>query len=131
MKSIKILVIDSEEIILKSIGKALRNCEENNYDIVTSTTALEGLKLIRSDKFDLVLIDLVIPGISTSELLRRIKNIDVEIPVVIMSGFPPTGIHSGKNRESEDELLKNASGFLLKPFTTEEVKSLITRVIMN
>ena len=43
---IKILAVDGEEIVLKSIRKALENSEESNYDIVTCTTALEGLKLI-------------------------------------------------------------------------------------
>lgn len=128
--SIKLLVIDTEAIILKSVRKALEG-EGNGYDIITCSTALDGLKLIRSDKFALVLIDLVLPGMDTLEVLRRIKNIDPDVPVVIMSGFPPAGIHPGKNKDSNDESLKNVAGFLLKPFTTEEIKSLINRILLR
>ena len=68
---------------------------------------------------------------NTFEVLRRIKNIDPGLPVIIMSGFPPMGIHSGpdNNGELQDDALNNASGFLLKPFTIKELKSLILRVL--
>jgi DNA-binding NtrC family response regulator len=128
-EQIKILAVDREEIILKSIRKALQSDDGTTYDIITCTTALEGLKLIRSRKFSLVLIDLVLPGMNTFEFLRRIKNIDPGIPVIIMSGFPPVGIHTDEESEFQDEALNNAAGFLLKPFTTEEIKSLIVRVL--
>jgi DNA-binding NtrC family response regulator len=126
--STKLLVIDTEEIILKSVRKALEG-EYSSYEIITCNTALDGLKLIRSDKFALVLIDLVLPGMDTLEVLRRIKSIDPDVPVVIMSGFTPDGIRTGKNKNSNDESLKNIAGFLLKPFTTEELKSLINRIL--
>lgn len=130
-RQIKILAVDREEIILKSIRKALKSDSEIDYDIITCTTALEGLKLIRSDKFSLVLIDLVLPGMNTSEFLRRIKNIDPKIPVIIMSGFPPAGIRSDKDENLQEEALNHAAGFLLKPFTTEEIKSSVLRVLVE
>jgi DNA-binding NtrC family response regulator len=128
-QQIKILAVDREEIILKSIRKALKSDDAINYDIITCTTALEGLKLIRSDKFSLVLTDLVLPGMNTSEFFRRIKNIDPNVPVIIMSGFPPVGIRSGREGDFQEEALTQAAGFLLKPFTTEEIKSLVLRVL--
>ena len=61
-KTIKILAIDKEEIILKSIRKALKGNADTDYFVTTCTTALEGLKLIRSNTYDIVFIDLVLPG---------------------------------------------------------------------
>ena len=86
---IKILVLDKEEIIFKSIKKALRDNSTVQYDLKYCTNAFDGLKYIRSSKFDMVLIDFVLPGMNAMEAIRRIKNIDSTIPVVIMSGFTP------------------------------------------
>ncbi len=60
---------------------------------------------------------------------RRIKNIDPRIPVVIMSGFIPYGVRNNDKNELHDDTFVNVSGFLLKPFTTEEIKSLILRTL--
>ena len=76
-RKVKILAIDKEEIILKSIRKALAGNNELQYDIITCNTAIESLKIIRSDTFDLVLIDLVLPGMNGIEVIRRI-NIAIE-----------------------------------------------------
>ena len=122
----KILAIDKEEIILKSIKKALKG--DNFFDFIISTcgTALDGLKLIRSDTFDLVFIDLVLPGMTGAELIRRIKNIYPNMPVIIMSGF--SSVNSNIKRNSIYENL-DAAGFLIKPFTTEELRSLVNKTI--
>lgn len=126
---IKILVLDKEEIIFKSIQKAVINNDLFEYDLKYSTNAFDGLKYIRSSKFDIVMIDLVLPGMNAAEAMRRIKNIDPAIPVVIMSGFTPSGINSEGRTGLRDETLSNAAGILLKPFTTEEIKSLFLRLL--
>ncbi len=124
---IKILVLDKEEIIFKSVKKALQKDAEFLYEITCSTTAFEGLRYIRSSKFNLVLIDYVLPGMNALEAIRRIKNIDQKIPVIIMSGFIPS--RAGSNDKLYDDSFTNVSGFLMKPFTTEEIKSLILRTL--
>jgi len=126
---IKILILDKEEIIYKSIKIALKNSGELTYEIKYCTNAFDGLKYIRSSKFDMVLIDFVLPGMNAVEAIRRIKNIDSTIPVVIMSGFTPSGISPEGNHGKQDEPLNSAAGILMKPFTTDEIKSLIFRVL--
>ena len=126
---IKILVLDKEEIIFKSIKKALRDNSTVQYDLKYCTNAFDGLKYIRSSKFDMVLIDFVLPGMNAMEAIRRIKNIDSTIPVVIMSGFTPSGISLEGKSEQQDEPLISAAGILMKPFTTDEIKSLILRLL--
>ena len=132
-KIIKILVIDKEEIILKSIKKALKSDLNVEYIITTCNTALEGLKLIRSDTFDIVFIDLVLPGMNGMEVMRRIKKIYPDVSVIIMSGFSSMGNNpnSDKKINFSNKSLNGAAGFLLKPFTTEELKSLIVQILIN
>ena len=128
---VKILAVDNEEIILKSIKKALISDASFDYIITTSGTALESLKLIRSDTFDLVFIDIVLPGMNGIEVLRRIKNISPEVPVIVMSGFSAVRVKPELNGDDshKNEILNKAAGFLLKPFTTEEIKSLVTGLL--
>ena len=130
-REIKILSIDGEEIILKSVQKALKENTDTEYIITTCNTAVEGLKSIRNDTFNLVLIDLFLPGMDGLEVLRRIKKIDPSVPVIIMTGFSPVNLHPGikENTVSLDEALKNTAGFLLKPFTTNEIRDLIRGVL--
>jgi len=75
------------------------------------------------------MIDLALPGMNAAEAMRRIKNIDPAIPVVIMSGFTPSGNNPKSKSGLQDETLSNTAGILLKPFTTEEIKSLILRLL--
>ena len=130
-KKIKMLVIDSEEIILKSIRRAFKSDSSFEFIISTSNSSLDGLKLIREDTFDLVLIDLTLPGMNGIEIFRRIKNIYPEIPVIIMSGFSFTGIHFnlGMDEITVNETLSKAAGILLKPFTTGEIIALVKSVV--
>ena len=81
----------------------------------------------------MVFIDLILPGMNGIEVLRRIKNIYPSVSVIIMSGFSSIGISfsSKEKLNSSDTPLDNSAGFLLKPFTTEELKSLIENVLIN
>ena len=120
-KQIKILVIDSEEIILKSIRKVFNNDDQTKYFITTCDTAMEGLKLIRNDIYDLVLLDLVMPGINGIEVLKRIKKFNKDIPIVILSGYSSKSSYS-------DVVSNGAENLLLKPFTTAELKSVVSNI---
>lgn len=132
-KKIKMLVIDSEDIILNSIKRALSSDISTEFFISTSNSSLDGLKLIREDTFDLVMIDLALPGINGIEVFRRIKNIYPEMPVIIMSGFSFSGIHFnlGMDEVIVNETLSKAAGFLLKPFTTGEITSLVKCIVFK
>jgi DNA-binding NtrC family response regulator len=123
---IKILVIDKEEIILKSIRIAFKSDSNTDYAITTCSTAVDGLKLIRSDTFDLVFIDLALPGMNGIEVMRRIKNIYPSISIIIMSGFSSTVLNPNSNEKLKS--LNRPAGFLQKPFTSEELKSLVTHI---
>jgi len=120
-KQIKILAIDSEEIILKSIRKAFDSDEKSEYIITTCDTAMEGLKLIRNDIYDLVLLDLAMPGINGIEILKRIKKLNQDIPIIILSGYSSKSSYS-------NVISSGAKNVLLKPFTTTELKSIVSGI---
>lgn len=130
-KEIKILAIDNENVILKSIVKALKNDNQNKYMVNTCNSAMEGLKVIRNDIFDLVFLNITLPGMNGEEVLRRIKRVNHTIPVVIMSDISHRKFHSGESENviSGEEDTNNVAGFLLKPFTIKEILAIIHRIL--
>jgi len=78
----KILVIDDEPKIRNILKDIL---EHKNYHVITSKDGKEGLEVLESQYIDLVLLDLVIPGIGGIEILKQIMLRDPYLPVIIIS----------------------------------------------
>lgn len=121
-RTVRLLAIDGEEIILKSIMKALEGSGDMEYAVTTASTAVEGLKVARSNVFDLILIDLALPGMNGVEVLRRIKNTYPLVPVILMSGY-------SSERALLNDAADSADGLLSKPFTSGEIKSQISHIL--
>jgi DNA-binding NtrC family response regulator len=125
MPAAKILVIDDEEIVCLSCQRIL---SEEGYDVYTRLSGPEGLRLIAEEPFDLVIVDLKMPGMDGIEVLQAIKRDYPQIPVIMMTGYATV--------ESAVEAMKSgAFDYLPKPFTPDEVavvvkKALETRSIM-
>jgi len=76
-----ILVVDDERHVRNLIRKIL---EENGYHVTTITTGEEALVELRKAKFDLLILDLKLPGISGNELLKRMRQEGIELPTLIV-----------------------------------------------
>lgn len=80
----RILAIDDESIIRKLYLRAL---EPLSYEVVTAGSGEEGLLRLRSSTFDLVFLDLKMPGLSGIETLSEIRNLHPNIPVIVVTGM--------------------------------------------
>jgi two-component system, NtrC family, response regulator AtoC len=113
----KILVIDDEPILRESLEVALTACP---YQVVTARTGEEGLDLFHAEKPDLILLDHWLPGINGDEVLRRIKEENPEIPVIIMTA-------QGSIELAVQSMKMGALDFLVKPFELEQVEMLVEK----
>lgn len=77
-----VLVVDDEKVIQDFFAKALAN-----YRVLVASNGEEALSLIKKERCDLVLLDLKMPGIDGIETLRRIKEIDKNVAVVMLSAY--------------------------------------------
>ena len=112
----RILVIDDEESIRDSMGLVLH---KEGYRVRSTGSGQEGLKLFDSEAFQVVFVDIKLPGTSGLDVLSRIKEADPEMPVIIITGYASI--------ESAVEAMKRgAFDYMTKPFTPEEVR-VITR----
>jgi DNA-binding NtrC family response regulator len=114
-----ILVIDDEEVMRDSCRKTL---SLDHYDIELAEDGIEGLNILKKRSFDIVILDLKIPGLGGIEILKQIKEYDPEISVIVMTGYAT--IHSAV------EAMKNgAYDFIEKPFTPEKLRTIVQRAV--
>lgn len=116
MKS-KILVVDDEKDVRMTIDTALHS---ENYVVKTAASGDEATTLLETEPFDLVITDIRMPGTDGVEVLRRTKQIDDTIEVIILTGYASI--------ENVIETLRNdgAYDYLTKPL--EEIDALLFSV---
>ena len=116
MQPVRILVIDDEKAIRDSFSAHLEDC---GYEILTAENGSVGLSLFESEKPDLVIVDLRMPGIDGLEVLEEINRMAPLTPLIVASG---TGIIT----DAIDALHSGAWDYLLKPI---EDLSMLTHAV--
>ena len=115
----KLLIIDDEENIRKMLKKSL---EAENYQIELALNGEEGLEKVKGGNFDLILLDLNLPGMDGIEVLEQLRAEDNLTPVLIITGYGSV--------DSAVKVMKlGAIDYLQKPFNPEEIKEQIQQII--
>ncbi len=108
---VNILVIDDEVGIREGCRRALAPL---GYDVDVAETGATGLRKLRERSFDLVLLDLMMPGMSGMEALGRIHEIDPDIVIIIITGYATV-------EAAVQTIKKGAYNFISKPFTSDDL----------
>ena len=106
-----ILVVDDEEMIRVLFREVLEN---SGHSVTTAETGFEGLELVKQRDFDLVFLDLKMPGMVGDELFGRIKAIKPRLPVTIITGYPDSELMARA-------LAHGPFGVMKKPFGESEI----------
>jgi DNA-binding NtrC family response regulator len=112
-----VLVIDDEPV-LQDVLKTL--LEGNGFDYHPAITARDGLRLLREEEIDVVLLDLMLPDRSGLELLPEIKSHDPHLPVVVITAYSSI-------ETAIEAMREGAFHYVPKPFKNEEVLHLVRR----
>jgi DNA-binding NtrC family response regulator len=80
----RVLAVDDEEVVCESIRRVL---SQEGYHVTTTTSAREGVELIRKEVFDLLLLDIKMPDIDGIEFLRETRAVSPETEVLIVTGY--------------------------------------------
>lgn len=115
----KILIIDDEPLITKLVKYCL---EMEKYSVFIENNGIDGLKRLRTEKFEVILLDIAMPGIHGLDILRIIRN-DLELKdlkVIILSAFT--------NYKHEAYML-GCNDFVVKPFTASIILDAIEKLI--
>jgi two-component system, OmpR family, copper resistance phosphate regulon response regulator CusR len=111
----KILIVEDEPKVASFLKKGL---EENNYEADLAYDGLSAEKLARLNKYDLFILDIIIPGLNGLELCKKLKYLNSNIPVLMLTALGTT----------DDKITgfdAGANDYLVKPF---EFRELLARV---
>lgn len=115
---IKILCVEDEHFISELYARALRRA---GYDVTTLLSGEDGLRAAKTNIYDIILLDLMIPGITGFEVLRRLRE---ETPDLKAKVLITTNLDQEENSRSELEQL--ADGYLIKAdFTPRQLVQII------
>lgn len=111
----RILVIEDDQRVSELLHRGLR---ENGYETVVAYDGVTGLKLAIGQDFDLIITDIVMPGVNGLEVSREIRNKKPDVPIIMLTAL-------GTTDDKVDGFGSGADDYLVKPF---DFRELIVRI---
>ncbi|MDM8520331.1 response regulator [Anaerolineales bacterium HSG6] len=121
MNEKRILVVDDDKFILTFLEHTLKKFEPN-FDVTTVVSGSEALEQLQMARFDLVITDYLMPGISGVDLANAIRHMTPETAVVLMTAYANDQLHH------TIELL-SVDGYIRKPINLSQVRKVVTQTI--
>jgi len=115
----RVLVVDDEERIQKACHRLLTR---EGCDVAMADNGIKGLKMIDEAHFDIVLLDLMMPGMSGMDVLTGIKARHPDTVIIVITGYATL-------EHSIETMKKGAFDFLSKPFSPQELRVVISKAI--
>jgi two-component system response regulator HydG len=114
-----ILVIDDDKAMRDACFQIL---SRQGYRVELAASAKQGLILLERLSFDAILLDLVMPDMDGLEALKKIRALDPEVEVVIITGY-------GTIQSAVESIKAGAFHFLSKPFVPDDLRNLVSRAL--
>jgi len=121
MRKTKIMVVDDEHLIRWSLEQ---NLKKQGYEVCTAGTGEDALRLAREEQPELVLLDYHLPGINGLEVLQRLKEIDEDILVIMVTA-------QGGLETAVNTMRHGAYDYINKPFNLDEMAIVIRKALEN
>ena len=107
----KVLIVEDEHRIANSIKKGL---EQEKYAVDLVYTGTDGYDLASTEDYDLIILDLMLPGMDGLSICRQLRKNDIHTPIIILTA-------KGQTRDKVEGLDSGADDYLTKPFSFEEL----------
>jgi|GEM_PF-899019 len=119
----RILLVDDEQGVLDAVGGMLRHL---GYALQTAADGNEAIEAVQKnhDRIDLVILDMVMPGMDGGETFERIKAIDPGVKVLLCSGYTVNG-------QAAHILERGCQGFIQKPFTLNQLSQKLREIFQH
>jgi len=119
VRKYKILVVDDEQLIRWSLEQ---NLKKQGYDVLTAGSGEDALRLVRDELPDLVLLDVQLPGINGLEVLEKVKEMDEDILVIMVTAL-------GVLETAVKAMQMGAYDYINKPFNLDELAIVIRKAL--
>ncbi len=115
----RVLVVDDDQTILDVLMELLTS---RGHEVVTAVDGQEAIELLRTDRFDLIITDIVMPRKTGIDVLNKARDIDPRYPVILITGNP--------SEETTEKLIRvGAYEFIAKPFDNDRVLIAVTKLL--
>jgi DNA-binding NtrC family response regulator len=115
----RLLIVDDEAQLLAALCEILA---EHGYETVGASSGIEGIKRLESERFDVVLTDLMMPGMDGLQFLKSARDIDPQLTGIVMTG-------QGSIPTAVEAMKVGAFDYLLKPFNLQVVGPVLARAM--
>ena len=120
IKTPKVLVIDDEIGIQESLKMILKE----DYDVLTAPNSDEAFKVLDEKGADLILLDVLLPGMDGIEILKKVRSLKPEMQVIMVTG-------QDKVRIAVEAMKLGAFDYIHKPFDIDELRNIVKRALEN
>jgi len=114
----RILVVDDELPVCRSVSGAL----EGTYVVETALSGEEAIRKGHQAQYDVVITDLMMPGLSGMDLLKELAGSKPDTKVIMITGYPSI-------KSAVESIKQGAFDYIPKPFTPDELRSLVARAL--
>ena len=116
---LKVLVIDDDETVRDVLSSLLAG---KDFDVILAKSGEAGIDMLRADKFELILTDLVMPGITGMDILMEAAAARITAPVIVMTAF-------GTVQTAVEAMRIGAFDYITKPFNLDELMLVINKAL--
>jgi DNA-binding NtrC family response regulator len=120
-KMAKILIVDDEARALEALGRALQMM---GYETVGVTDPKTAQDLLATERYDIMIADLIMPEINGIGILEHSKKVDPDLPVIILTGY-------GTVKTAVEAMRKGAFDYVTKPYNIDEIDLIIKRALQQ
>lgn len=112
----KVLIVDDDPLVSESLQLMINEIGE--YIAETSADPFDALKKLHENNFHIVFTDVIMPGMNGIDFLRRVKQYNPNLPVVMITGYPTVEL-------AVEAMKEGAADFIKKPFQIDSIQRLI------
>jgi EAL domain-containing protein (putative c-di-GMP-specific phosphodiesterase class I) len=113
----RILLVDDEPLVLRAYAAMLASRQN---DVTTAASGVEALEVLRRTCFDVIVSDIAMPSLDGIELLRKVREVDLDVPVILMTGGPSV-------ETASLAVEQGAFRYLAKPVRLAEICEAVSR----
>ena len=115
----KILVLDDERSLCELLKVVF---QKEGYEVLTTPSAKKAIEIAQGDDIDVVVSDIKLPEMNGLEVLKRLRKIKPELPVLMITAY-------GTIKEAVEALKIGAYDYIIKPFDVEELKVIVAKAL--
>jgi len=115
----RLLIVEDEDTLCKSLQRVFSN---EGYEVDRADSAESAFKLLERNSYDLIITDIILPGISGIELMTKYRETNPAQKVIIITAYASL-------TTAVEALKAGASDFIIKPLMHDEMKRAVSRVL--